>query len=196
MERAWSGLGEETHRIRITDGCDSDKLEFGGAGCNAGKGEAWRKDGIANRFSILVCAGVMGFAFWEEMVGIAPGSVFRFPEVPGLGDGDYAMSMVGTIGGVIEKEGLRGGRLAVWGGDLARAHDLPFRYRVTADWFLLPGKPVPVVATREEAMSYGYILSPWDLGSRLDGDGYRVEVATEGNFVWLYRVRQAGEGEE
>ena len=118
---------------------------------------------LARLTCLILSGGVMGFAFWKEAPGIFRDEAggWSIPDVPALGEGEYAGRMVRTLGEVVEDHNLRGASLAVWGGDLAGTHDLPFRYRVTADWFLLPGKPIPVVATAEEAMRYDSILSPW-----------------------------------
>ncbi len=117
------------------------------------------------------------------------------PNTPALGKADYPMSMAGTIGELIEREGLRRKRMAVWGGSKAKAHDLPFRWRITADWFLLPEKGVPVLATADEVVDYEYILSPWNMGKRLDGVGRKVDLVADDNRVWLYRIT-TGEGVE
>ncbi len=144
----------------------------------------------------VACGAILIVAAWQGTRGMEFGRLFRVPETPALGKAGYAMSMVGTIGELIAREELRGKRMAVWGGTLARAHDLPFRWRVTADWFLLPAKGVSIVATEEEAAEYEYILSPWHLGNRLDGAGRTVELVAEDNWVWLYRISIGEGGEE
>ena len=149
-----------------------------------------------NRMVGVACGAVLAVAAWKGLRGMEFRSLFRLPVTPVLGEAGYAMRMVGTIEELIEREELRGKRMAVWGGTLARAHDLPFRWRVTADWFLLPAKGVPIVPTVEEAVGYEYILSPWHLGKRLEGPGRRVELVADETRVWLYRISPEEELEE
>lgn len=155
----------------------------GDSGGGSGRIRLWinRLLGIAGSVTLIGAA-------WHGMRGMEFGSLLGSSDTPALGEAGYAMSMVGTIGELIEREELRGKSMAVWGGSLARAHDLPFRWRVTADWFLLPEKGIPVVATAEEAMDYEYILSSWRLGNRLDVEGWQVEMVADENRVWLYRI--------
>jgi len=189
-------LARAEHADQIRAGNPTDKkilrcsARRQSAGRNRGS-EAW-----VQYIPSFIAICILTFAFWRENGGIARGVIFRFPVVPVLGEGRYEMSSVGTIGAVVEREGLWNKKLAVWGGELARAHDLPFGYRVATDWFLLPGKPVPVLATQEEIQDFDYVLSPWDLGNRLDSPGYQPEVSSEGNFVWLYRMRRPERSQE
>jgi hypothetical protein len=152
-----------------------------------------------NRLNVILrvfCAGILVYFSWKNIHAVEVRRALRFPQVPPLGEGAYGMGMVGTIGEIIEREGLRDVRMAVWGGEKAKAHDLPFRFRVTADRFLLPAKGVPVVATPGEAANFEYILSPWRLGKRLNSAGRHVELVTDENRVWLYRITPSkGTGE-
>ena len=148
-----------------------------------------------NRMLGGVCGVVLCTTVWQGMGQVEFAGGVWMPDVAALGAGVYALDSVGTMGEVIEREGLRGRSMAVWGGKWARMHDLPFRWRVTADWFLLPEKGVPVVATTDEAMEYEYILSPWYAEQWLKKEGYRIEQLAGENHVWLYRVWREEGGE-
>lgn len=198
LERAWSGPGaslECEHFDLISTGNGSGKTEFhdtrNGSDDYPSPNDDRRNGRISSRIDRLLCvscAALLLLAAWQGMRRIEYGGVYRWPDSPALGEAGYPMSMVRTIGELIEREGLRGKRMAVWGGAKAKAHDLPFRWRITADWFLLPEKGVPVLARADEVVDYEYILSPWNMGKRLDGKGRSVELVADDNRVWLYRI--------
>ncbi len=165
----------------------AEKGFFPMPGSSGGRGRLVRY--WLDRVLRAACGIVLVVGAWKEGREMEFRSLFRLPVTPALGDADYAMSMAGTIGELIEREELRGKRMAVWGGSLSQAHDLPFRWRLTADWFPLPASGVPVVATAGEAVRYEYLLSPWGLGKQFEGTGWSVELMAEENIVWLYRVQ-------
>ena len=55
--------------------------------------------------------------------------------------------------------------------------------------------PPALLATADEVVNYEYILSPWNMGRRLDGAGRTVELVADDNRVWLYRIT-TGKGME
>ncbi len=160
----------------------SDKIKS----ITSGGGGGWME--WLYRFIASVCGITLLVAGWKGLKEMAIQSLFRMPEVPALGEADYGMSMVGTIGELIEREALSGKSMAVWSGTKKRLHGLPFRWRVSADWFLLPEKGVSIAATANEAADYEYILSPWQLGNQLDGTGRKIDLVADDNRVWLYRI--------
>ncbi len=148
-----------------------------------------------NAVAGVACGIVLLLAGWKGLKELDFREAARFPDIPALGEVGYGSSFVATIGDLIEREELRGKRLAVWSGMRKTSHGFPFRWRVTADWFLLPEKGVPTVASAEEAAEYEYILSPWILRWELESEGRVVTLVTDENRVWLYRIsKDAKEG--
>jgi hypothetical protein len=169
----------------ITNCLVSDGLESGKTAVKRAHG--WVRV-VVNGLMGLGCIVVLWIAAWKGLREVEFESVKVLPEIPILGEGQYGNSAVGTIGELIEREGLRGKRLAVWSGTRKNSHGLPFLWRLSADWFLLPEKGVVTVASADEAAEYEYILSSFMVGEKLNREGINVELVTDEDNVWLYRI--------
>lgn len=137
------------------------------------------------RLVVASCAVGMGVAAWVEVRALPEDQP---KELPLLGTGTYGTSQVETISQHLQNTVPKTASLAIWGGAKADGHGFPFRYRITADWFLLPNKPTSIVSSNTDAATYDYIFSPWRLGNRLNTDTHTAELIADENWIWLYRI--------
>lgn len=128
----------------------------------------------------------MIYAAIQESSSFKKTSTLGLDKIIDIHHGNYSTPMVREVEDLVEQYQLKEKSLVVWGGSKKEGHDLPFRFRVTVDWFRLPTKPVSVVEKLSEAQPYEYMISPWDLSKRYAEAGYEERCIYRSKQVWLY----------
>ena len=152
----------------------------------------------------VACGAILIVAAWQGTRGMEFGRLFRLPETPALGKAGYAMSMVGTIGELIESEELRGKKLPLLvhlhgtGGigqdNLRPISDGGGVVRMFMDKKFQGYQETYIMIPQTAAMSGWYALSPTDPSYALRAivHAIRLLAETPGYRIDLSRIYVTG----